>query len=140
MRRLVFATLALAVGATVFAAWGFGTPGAKLTRTAAPAAKPKLPPKPTRSKLPAAVRQRGTWVIGVKCDYPPFGYVAANGRNDGYDVEVARRFAQLAFGSKTKLELVCVTTPSRIPTLQSGRVDIIISTLTWTKARTEVIA
>src|SRR5437867_2724295 len=56
------------------------------------------------------------------------------------DVEVARRFAQLAFGSKTKLQFECVTTPSRIPTLQSKRVDIIVSTLTWTKARTEVIA
>ena len=140
MRRLVIAALALAVGVSVFAAWGFAAPGGRLASTATPAAKPKLPPKPQRSKLPAAVRQRGKWVIGVKCDYPPFGYVAANGKNDGYDVEVARRFAQLAFGSKTKLELVCVTTPSRIPTLQSGRVDIIISTLTWTKARTEVIA
>src|SRR5919197_561779 len=140
MRRLVIAALALAVGVSVFAAWGFAAPGGKLATTAAPAAKAKLPPKPQRSKLPAAVRQRGKWVIGVKCDYPPFGYVASNGRNDGYDVEVARRFAQLAFGSKTKIELVCVTTPSRIPTLQSKRVDIIISTLTWTKARTEVIA
>src|SRR6266540_6252120 len=140
MRRLVIATLALAVGATVFAAGGSAAPGGKLAAAAGPTAKPKLPPKPKRSKLPAAVRQRGKWVIGVKCDYPPFGYVAANGRNDGYDVAVARRFAQLAFGSTGKLELVCVTTPSRIPTLQSGRVDIIISTLTWTKARTEVIA
>jgi polar amino acid transport system substrate-binding protein len=139
MRRLVIATLALAVGATVFAAWGFGARAGKPASTSAPA-KLKLPPKPKRSKLPAAVRQRGKWVIGVKCDYPPFGYVASNGKNDGYDVEVARRFAQLAFGSKAKLELVCVTTPSRIPTLQSGRVDVIISTLTWTKARTEVIA
>src|ERR687888_56928 len=139
MRRLVIAALTLAVGATVVAAWGFAAPGGKLATTAAPAAKVKLPPKPKRSKLPAAVRQRGKWVVGVKCDYPPFGYVAANGSNDGYDVEVARRFAQLAFGSKAKLELVCVTTPSRIPTLQSKRVDIIISTLTWTKARAEVI-
>jgi polar amino acid transport system substrate-binding protein len=32
-----------------------------------------------------------------------------------------------------------VTTPSRIPTLTSKRVDIIISTLTYTKARAEVI-
>jgi ABC-type amino acid transport substrate-binding protein len=32
-----------------------------------------------------------------------------------------------------------VTTPSRIPTLISGRVDIIISTLTWTAARAEQI-
>jgi polar amino acid transport system substrate-binding protein len=32
-----------------------------------------------------------------------------------------------------------VTTPSRIPTLTSGRVDIIVSTLTWTAARAEQI-
>jgi polar amino acid transport system substrate-binding protein len=124
----------------VFSTLGSAAPGGKLAAAAGPTAKPKLPPKPKRSKLPATVRQRGHWVIGVKCDYPPFGYVAANGRNDGYDVAVARRFAQLAFGSTAKVELTCVTTPSRIPTLQSGRVDIIISTLTWTKARTEVIA
>jgi polar amino acid transport system substrate-binding protein len=86
------------------------------------------------------VRQRGKFVIGVKCDFAPFGFIDAGGKNDGYDVEVARRFAQLAFGSKTKVDLVCVTTPSRIPTLQSKRVDVIVSTLTWTKARTEVIA
>ena len=32
-----------------------------------------------------------------------------------------------------------MTTPSRIPTLMSGRVDIIVSTLTWTQARSEQI-
>jgi ABC-type amino acid transport substrate-binding protein len=32
-----------------------------------------------------------------------------------------------------------VTTPSRIPTLMSGRVDIIVSTLTWTQARADQI-
>jgi ABC-type amino acid transport substrate-binding protein len=52
---------------------------------------------------------------------------------------VARRFAELAFGSKKKVSLTCVTTPSRIPTLMSGRVDIIVSTLTWTAARAEQI-
>jgi polar amino acid transport system substrate-binding protein len=128
------------VAVAALAAWGAAPSAGKVTGGAAPAAKPKLPPKPKRSKLPAEVRQRGKWVIGVKCDFAPFGFIDAGGKNDGYDVEVARRFAQLAFGSKTKLELVCVTTPSRIPTLQSKRVDVIISTLTWTKARTEVIA
>jgi polar amino acid transport system substrate-binding protein len=140
MKRITITLVALVLAAAVFSTLGSAAPGGKLAVAAGPAAKPKLPPKPKRSKLPATVRQRGHWVIGVKCDYPPFGYVAANGKNDGYDVEVARRFAQLAFGSKAQVELVCVTTPSRIPTLQSGRVDIIISTLTWTKARTEVIA
>ena len=139
MRRLVIATLALAVGATVFAAWGLGAPGGRLATTAAPTAKPKLPPKPKRSKLPAAVRQRGKWVIGVKCDYPPFGFIDVQGNHAGYDVEVARRLPLFSFGRANRLSLVCVTTPSRIPTLQSKRVDIIVSTLTWTKARTEVI-
>jgi polar amino acid transport system substrate-binding protein len=140
MRRLSIAVAALLVAVAALAAWGAAPSAGKVAGGAAPAAKPKLPPKPKRSKLPAEVRQRGKWVIGVKCDFAPFGFIDAGGKNDGYDVEVARRFAQLAFGSKTKLELVCVTTPSRIPTLQSKRVDIIISTLTWTKARTEVIA
>jgi polar amino acid transport system substrate-binding protein len=140
MRRVSIAVAALLVAVAALAAWGAAPSAGKVTGGAAPAAKPKLPPKPKRSKLPAEVRQRGKWVIGVKCDFAPFGFIDAGGKNDGYDVEVARRFAQLAFGSKTKLELVCVTTPSRIPTLQSKRVDVIISTLTWTKARTEVIA
>src|SRR5919204_3933931 len=142
MRRLSIALAALLVAVAALVAWGAAPSAGKVWGGAAPAAKPKpkLPPKPKRSKLPAAVKQRGKWVIGVKCDSPPFGFVDASGKNDGYDVQVARRFAELAFGSRAKLELVCVTTPSRIPTLQSKRVDIIISTLTWTKARTEVIA
>jgi len=78
-------------------------------------------------------------VIGVKCDFPPFGYIDVQGNNNGYDVQVARRFATLAFGRPNRISLVCVTTPSRIPTLMSSRVDVIISTLTWTSARAEVI-
>jgi polar amino acid transport system substrate-binding protein len=96
-------------------------------------AVPKLPP------LPADVKSRKRWVIGTKCDFSPFGYIDAQGHNAGYDVEVGRQFAELAFGKSNRVSFVCVTTPSRIPALQSKRVDIIISTLTWTKARTEVI-
>jgi polar amino acid transport system substrate-binding protein len=136
MKRITIVATALLAA---LAAWGATSSVAHVSGAAAPAAKPKkvLPKLPA---LPSEVKARKKWVIGVKCDYPPFGFVDASNKNDGYDVEVARRFAQLAFGSKSKLELVCVTTPSRIPTLQSKRVDIIISTLTWTKARTEVIA
>jgi polar amino acid transport system substrate-binding protein len=89
--------------------------------------------------LPSYVKSRHKWVIGVKCDYPPFGYYDLSGEHRGYDVAIARRFATLAFGAPRKVKLVCVTTPSRIPTLQSSQVDVIISTLTWTSARTQVI-
>jgi polar amino acid transport system substrate-binding protein len=129
MKRLLLALAAAALAASAFAAWTIAAPATK----AKPSAKAALPP------LPAAVKQRGRWVIGVKCDFPPFGYVTASGKHAGYDVEVAKQFARFAFGKATRLSMTCVTTPSRIPTLQSKRVDIIISTLTYTKARAQVI-
>jgi polar amino acid transport system substrate-binding protein len=90
-------------------------------------------------QLPLAVRKRQHWVIGVKCDFPPFGYIDVQGNNRGYDVAVSRRFATLGFGRPNRIRLKCVTTPSRIPTLQAGLVDMIVSTLTWTSARAQVI-
>ena len=133
MRRIALATIAAAIAATGVAALAVAGTNGGGSAPAAPAAKPKFPP------LPAAVKARKRWVIGVKCDFPPFGFIDVRGRNAGYDVEVAQYFAQIAFGKQNRVHFVCVTTPSRIPALQTNRVDIIISTLTWTKARTEVI-
>ncbi len=135
MRRIILAIGVAAWLAAAFAASSLAkTDGATHHAAAAtPAAVAKFPP------LPAYVKSRHHWVIGVKCDFPPFGYIDVRGQNAGYDVEVARTFARLAFGSAQKVHFVCVTTPSRIPTLQSARVDIIISTLTWTSARADVI-
>ncbi len=136
MKRTIVVVAALVIAAAALAAWGSAAPGGKLAATAAPTAKPAKPKLPA---LPAAVKSRKRWEIGVKCDYPPFGFINVRGNNDGYDVSVARRFASLAFGSNKKVHFTCVTSPSRIPTLMSGRVDIIVSTLTWTQARSEQI-
>jgi polar amino acid transport system substrate-binding protein len=132
MRRLLTAVAGIAVIAAAGAAWTLAAP-AGTSRARAVAAPAALPP------LPNTVKSRGRWVIGIKCDFPPFGYITAKGKNAGYDVEVAKAFARLAFGHGNRVTYVCVTTPSRIPTLQSKRVDIIISTLTYTKARAQVI-
>ncbi|HKP19542.1 MAG TPA: transporter substrate-binding domain-containing protein [Gaiellaceae bacterium] len=131
MKRLIVLAAALAVAAAALAALAVAKPGGADGR-----AQTKPAPLPA---LPDNVKSRKRWVIGVKCDFSPFGYIDVQGNNAGYDVEVARQFAILAFGRPNRISLVCVTTPSRIPALQSSRVDIIISTLTWTKARTEVI-
>jgi polar amino acid transport system substrate-binding protein len=122
----------IGVAAAAFAAWGAAAPWSGEGRESASMAE-KLPP------LPAEVKSRKRWKIGVKCDFPPFGYIGANGKKGGYDVDVARRFAQIAFGKSTRVSMECVTTPSRIPALMSERVDIIISTLTYTAQRDEQI-
>ncbi|SRR6266508_2233677 len=138
MKRITIAAAAFFIAAATFAAWGTAAPGGKVAALAGPAAKPK-PAKPKLPALPSDVKKRKKWLIGVKCDFSPFGFIDARGNNEGYDVQVARRFASLAFGNKKKVNFTCVTTPSRIPTLISGRVDIIVSTLTWTAARAEQI-
>src|SRR5919197_5117394 len=136
MRRISIAAAVVLLAAAVFAAWGVASSVGKPAATAPHAAKPKKPKLPA---LPSQVKSRKHWEIGVKCDFPPFGFIDVRGNNDSYDVQVARRFAQLAFGSKKKVNFTCVTTPSRIPTLMSSRVDIIVSTLTWTQARADQI-
>ncbi|MFN2470204.1 MAG: transporter substrate-binding domain-containing protein [Gaiellaceae bacterium] len=93
------------------------------------AAAAKLP------RLPAEVRERGRWIIGVKCDVPPFGYIDIKGNNAGFDVEIAHWFASFAFGNKTKVTYECAPTPAREPLLTTGRVDIVISTFTYTTDR-----
>jgi polar amino acid transport system substrate-binding protein len=132
MKRLLIAIGAAAVLGVAMAALAVAAPSG-VERADTAAAAQKLPP------LPAEVAQRKRWLIGVKCDFPPFGYINRQNKNAGYDVDVARRFAELAFGRRNRVSLTCVTTPSRIPVLQQKRVDIIISTLTWTAAREEVI-
>jgi polar amino acid transport system substrate-binding protein len=132
MKRLLLVIAVIGVAASAFAAWGAAAPWRGSTREAATMAD-KLPP------LPSEVASRKRWKIGVKCDFPPFGYIGANGKKGGYDVDVAKRFAQIAFGKSTRVSMECVTTPSRIPALMSERVDIIISTLTYTAQRDEQI-
>src|ERR687898_854086 len=132
MKRLLIAIGAVAVLGVAMAALAAASPSSG-DRADTATAPQKRPP------LPQEVSQRKRWLIGVKCDFPPFGYINRQNKIAGYDVDVARRFAELAFGRRNRVSLTCVTTPSRIPVLQQKRVDIIISTLTWTASREEVI-
>jgi ABC-type amino acid transport substrate-binding protein len=85
------------------------------------------------------VKKRGKLVAGVKTDFPPFGYVDAGGRNLGFDVDVAHLFAKALFNDEQQVELVAVTSGNRIPFLQSGKIDIIIATVTITDERRQVV-
>ena len=133
MRRVAFLVAVTAVLVAVAAAIGTAAPSRKAGDQARIPARPKLP------ALPSEVRSRGRWQIGVKCDTPPFGYQDTSGRHRGYDVEVAKQFARWAFGNANRVDYTCVTTASRIPTLESKRVDIIIATVTWTAEREQQI-
>ena len=132
MRRLVTAVVVAGIAAAAFTAWGLAAPAGSTTAKApgaTGATKPKLP------ALPAEVRQRRRWIVGVKCDAPPFGYINVRGQNAGFDVEIARWFSRYAFGRDNRVTFECAPTPAREPLLTTGRVDLVISTFTYTSDR-----
>ncbi|KAB2850878.1 MAG: transporter substrate-binding domain-containing protein [Hyphomicrobiaceae bacterium] len=100
---------------------------------ALPAAAQDLPP------VPDAIKKQGVLKAGIKCDYPPDGYLDAQGKNKGVEVDLARQIAAYAFGSPDKIELTCVTAANRIPALQAGKIDVIIATLGVSAERAQVI-
>lgn len=104
------------------------------TGTAAPSKKVDV-----KVPVPAALASKGSITVGIACDYPPFGYTGIDGKNAGYDAEVARTLAGYAFGDPSKVTFTCVTPQNRIPYLQTGKIDIIASTLGYTKERDETI-
>jgi polar amino acid transport system substrate-binding protein len=128
MKRVFVAIIVAALSGGGFAAWSLAAPAGGT----APTAK-KLPP------LPAAIKQAKRWRVGVKCDTPPFGYIDLKGHNAGYDIEVARWFSRFAFGRANRVSFTCVTTASRIPALTSGKIDLIIATMTFLHARAQTI-
>ncbi len=89
--------------------------------------------------LPDAIKSAGVLRFGVKCDSPPFGSTGPDGKPMGIEVEMAKQIATYAFGSPDKAELTCVTSEARIPSLNGGKIDLILATLGRFPAREEVI-
>jgi polar amino acid transport system substrate-binding protein len=130
VRRIAVLIAVGAVALTVLATWG-GVASAREAEssTAAEAKQRQLPP------LPANIRQRGRFNMGIKCDSPPFGYIDVRGRHAGFEIELARWFSRFAFGKPTRLNFTCLTTPAREPALTSDRVDMVLATFTYTVDR-----
>ena len=89
---------------------------------------PNLTPIPTpvrQSALPA-IRQSGIVRVGILYNDPPFSYLAANGDIHGFDVDLINKIAD-KWG--VKAQFVLVTRQTRLPELNSGKVDIIAGSM-----------
>ena len=85
------------------------------------------------------IKQAGKVRIGVFSDKPPFGYVDAQGKSQGFDVEIAKAITKDLLGDENKAEFVLVEAANRAEYLVSNKVDIILANFTVTPARKEVV-
>ncbi|GAA5186984.1 transporter substrate-binding domain-containing protein [Rugosimonospora acidiphila] len=89
--------------------------------------------------LPDEVKSKGKLAVGVKCDYPPFGYIDEASKNAGFEIDIAHQLANIAFGDPNALTLTCVTGSNRVSFLTSNRIDLIEATMNYTAERAQTI-
>lgn len=84
------------------------------------------------------IKRRGKLIAGVNTDFPPFGFLDKKGKNEGFDVDLAKILAEQTLG-KRNAEFVDVAGKNRIALLDSGEIDVIVASMTITKKREEEI-
>ncbi len=82
-----------------------------------------------------AVKARGKVVCGVHTSLPGFGYLDADGKNLGFDIDLCRAVAVAMFNDPEAVEFVAIQAADRGPALQNAEVDLISRNMTWTSTR-----
>lgn len=111
-RILVVGLVILAVAAAV---WYFAAPGGDTL---------------------AAIKRRGTLIVGVRTDYAPFGYKDEDGKIVGFEPDLARDVARRL---GVEIEFVPVIATNRLQLLQKGEVDLVLAAMADRPERREIV-
>ena len=90
--------------------------------------------KPKTNRLDT-VRERGKLICASRNDVPGYGSLDASGNNVGFDIDLCRAVATAVLGDPGAIEIRFITAAERGPTIQSGEVDLLVRTVTWTTSR-----
>lgn len=140
-----FKTLLRTVGALVLAV----SLAVSQTAVAAPEVTASLRPTanlPRPMAMPEGstmkkIQERGRLIVGVSQDKFAIGYLnPLTNELEGFDIEIAKAMARAIFGDERKIQFVAVASADRIPLIQAGKVDLVISTFTINAARKNDIA
>jgi polar amino acid transport system substrate-binding protein len=94
-------------------------------------------PHAAQAQLLDDILKRGKVLIAVDTGTPPFGVTDKDMQPDGADIEVARLIAK---DLGVALEMVPVTGPNRVASLQSGKADMVVSIFGITPERAKAVA
>ena len=83
----------------------------------------------------AAVKERDKVICASRNDVPGYGALDDNQNNVGFDIDLCRALAAAVLGDPNKIEIRLITAAERGPTIQSGEVDVLVRTVTWTTSR-----
>ena len=81
------------------------------------------------------VKDRGKVICASRNDVPGYGSLDSAGNNVGFDIDLCRAVAAAVLGNPGAIEIRLITAAERGPTIQSGEVDLLVRTVTWTTSR-----
>lgn len=113
IRTMAAAMLAIAGTAATAAAQTMATPGPTLE----------------------AVRARDALLCGAHPGAPGFGVMDSQGVFRGLDADTCRAVAAAVLGDAGKVRWSVLSSQARLPALQSGQIDLLARTTTWTQTR-----
>ena len=90
---------------------------------------------PATGERLAQVKSRGRVICASRNDVPGYGYIDDSGNNVGFDIDLCRALAAAVLGDPNAIEIRLITAAERGPTVQSGEVDMLVRTVTWTTSR-----
>ena len=85
------------------------------------------------------ILSRGKIKIGINTSSKPFGFYDSTGKPAGYDVDLAHYITQYLLKNSDLMEIVPVTPSNRLMMASAKDVDIVISSITITPQRQEIV-
>lgn len=82
-----------------------------------------------------AIKARGYIKCGVVAGVPGFSVADSKGQQQGLSVDFCRALSAAIFNDPKKVEFISLAPSQRFLALQSGEVDLLSSTVTWTLTR-----
>ncbi|WP_323153988.1 transporter substrate-binding domain-containing protein [Pseudomonas alvandae] len=86
------------------------------------------------------VLQRGKLIVGTGSTNAPWHFQGADGKLQGFDIDIARMVAKGLFNDPEKVEFVVQSSDARIPNLLTDKVDMSCQFITVTASRAQQVA
>ncbi|SFI67635.1 amino acid ABC transporter substrate-binding protein, PAAT family (TC 3.A.1.3.-) [Bosea sp. OK403] len=81
------------------------------------------------------IKQRGQIICGTSEGVPGFSLQDANGAWKGFDTDICRALSAAIFNDPDKASYLSLSSKNRLVALQSGEIDVLARTTTWTLGR-----
>jgi general L-amino acid transport system substrate-binding protein len=82
-----------------------------------------------------SIKKKGAVSCGVSTGIAGFSATDSNGQWKGLDVDMCKAVASAVFGDASKVKYVPLTAKERFTALQSGEIDLLSRSTTWTNTR-----